>query len=898
MLNKSRKSLTIRLKFYIVVCNILMLVLHKADTKNTGTRFMITNDEFVKAVFSNDYLWCHVTDFIYDPGAIPRDKHLIAWKGDYYCRYNLAQGTNQYFTISTFYCDDHNQARRRKSLFRQTHCIVLDDVKEKLSMDQVQKLPSPSWILETSQGSEQWGYILNTPCTDRNRVENLLDGLVANGLAPDGKDPGMKGVTRYLRLPEGVNSKLSKLVNGRPWQCRMLLWNPFDTVTMEQLAEPFLVNLDALRREHRLDGATAISDHPLINIPNVIHIKEVRSDGRFDIRCPWVEEHTGADDSGSAVFTNDDGSIGFKCHHGACQHRTGRDLLNFIDSQMPGWSVNQLKMWQITRDFQTTAPVSFMGEPQPVSFMSEHADTPVVDATEIIQNLCNDLHKTIPGTTEARLQAAAILKHVDDLPKMDQKHWHNIICDIMRWSKVDFKEIIKDLRRQWYIKNVKESDFYDSVMFVKELNQFYDFKTRIFFSTEAFQNSFSHEDTEAKKIALQDGRVKKVDKLDYAPKQTLMFQEGGITYGNMWTEQDQPKGKPGDITPWREHFRKLGWEEHFEHMQQWMAFTLRHPEEKINHMLLLGSGEGCGKDFLLYPLIKGMGENGYTISGDELTSDFDDYLLSTKYLHINETDLADHRKAVQVSNKLKPIAAAPPDRLTVNQKGIKRIKIRNIINGSMTTNSQLPVRLNGPSRRFYAVWSDLNTRDVHGQITEKWESYWNAHWEWMKREGWEYVLYYLHHVVNLENFKPFSPPLVTEFLKEIQNSSKTPQQLTVEAFINNKVGLFSADIMTAQDMSDTIRTEGVFSNQYVYCDIKYLTPITIGRALSTIPGVYKSRGNICGSTTRLYIIRNIERYADIGPTRLYEHYTTQMAGCRGEAPNLKTITAIKKEIAL
>ena len=151
---------------------------------------MVNNDGFIKAIFGQDHLWCHVTDFIYDPGAIPKDKHLIAWKGDYYSRYNLAEKTNQYFTISTFYCDDQNQARRRKALFRQTHCIVLDDVKEKLSLDQVQKLPQPSWILETSIGSEQWGYILNTPCTDRNRVENLLDGLVANGLAPGGKDPG------------------------------------------------------------------------------------------------------------------------------------------------------------------------------------------------------------------------------------------------------------------------------------------------------------------------------------------------------------------------------------------------------------------------------------------------------------------------------------------------------------------------------------------------------------------------------------------------------------------------------------------------------------------------------------------------------------------------------------
>lgn len=854
---------------------------------------MVSNDEFIKAIFGQDHLWCHVTDFIYDPGSIPKDKHLIAWKGDYYSRYNLAEKTNQYFTISTFYCDDQNQARRRKALFRHTHCIVLDDVKEKLSLDQVQKLPQPSWILETSIGSEQWGYILNTPCADRNRVENLLDGLVANGLAPGGKDPGMKGVTRYVRLPEGVNSKASKLVNGAARQCVMLLWSPFNTVTMEQLAEPFVVNLDALRREQRIDGASAINDHPLINIPDVIHIKEVRSDGRFDIRCPWVTEHTGVDDSGAAVFTNDDGSIGFKCHHGACQHRTGRDLINFIDNQISNWSVSQLKTWQIMRDFQSVAPVNFMGElvkqEAPVSFLTP---PPPTDPIDIIQSLCDELQKTIPGSKESRNYASDILKHIDDLPKIDQKHWHDIICDTMRWSKVDFKEIIKDLRRQWYISQVNDLDFYDSVLYVKELNQFYDFKTRIFFSTEAFQNSYSHEDAEARKIALQDGRVKKVDKLDYAPKMPIVFNEGKIVYGNMWSDQDQPKGEPGDITPWLEHFKVLGWEKHQHHIEQWMAFTLRHPEQKINHMLLFGSGEGCGKDYLLYPLSEGMGENGYTISGDELTSDFDDYLLSTKYLHINETDLADHRKAVQVSNKLKPIAAAPPTKITVNQKGIKRMKVRNIINGTMTTNSQLPLRLNGPSRRFFAVWSDLNTRNPQGQITKEWEEYWDIHWPWMRTQGWKHVLYYLHNVVSLESFKPFSPPLVTEFLKEIQESSKPPTQQTLEAFINEQIGLFKSDLMTAQDMSDTIRTEGVFSTQYVYCDVKYMTPSMIGRILSNASNVYKLRGVHYRSSVKIYAIRNIEKYMDLGPTELYQQYRIQMAACKGKAP--KNIIQMKQ----
>ncbi len=221
---------------------------------------MVTNREFLTAIFGADAPWCHVTDFSYDPGGIPKDKHLIAWKGDYYDRYRFGENTNQYFTISTFYCDDQGGARRRKALYRFTPCIVLDDVKEKLSMVEVSKLPRPSWILETSAGYEQLCYILDTPTDDRSRVENLLDGLVANGLAPQGKDPGMKGVTRYVRLPEGVNSKASKLVNGQPFKCRMLQWEPLSKVSLEQLAAPFAVDLAAcFRTDEQRVGSSAMA---------------------------------------------------------------------------------------------------------------------------------------------------------------------------------------------------------------------------------------------------------------------------------------------------------------------------------------------------------------------------------------------------------------------------------------------------------------------------------------------------------------------------------------------------------------------------------------------------------------------------------------------------------------
>ncbi len=837
----------------------------------------VSNKEFLTAIFGFETPWVHVTDFTYDPGNIPKDQHLIAWKGDYFCRHSMRTNSNQYFTISLFYCDEHSQARRRKALFRMTPCIVLDDVEEKLDLEEVQKLPRPSWILETSKGSQQWGYILNTPCTDRGRVENLLDGLVANGLAPEGKDPGMKGVTRYVRLPEGVNNKASKLINNIPYKCQMLLWEPHNNVTMEQLAEPFSVDLDAIRREARVDGAAAVSDHPLVNIPDVISVKEIRSEGRFDITCPWVDEHTGQDDSGSAVFTNGDGTLGFKCHHGACQERTGADLLRYIEGVKPGFN-STLKSWQVMRELSDVAEVSFTGAPvepaAPVSFM-EVPTAVEPEPVDAIQMLCDALRRERPTTPEARQLAQRVLKHVDSLPKIDQKHWHVTVCDLMSWTKPDFKEILDDLRGSWYSDKVSSSEFYDNVVFVKELNQFYDWNSCIFFSPEAFQNSFAHEDAEARKIALQDGRVQKVDKLDYAPRKGRTFTERGCNYGNLWSDKSQSTGRPGDASPWLRHFDILDWGDHRDHVLKWMAYTLRFPETKINHMLLLGSGEGCGKDFLLYPLMRAMGDNYDVTDGEELMSGFNEYILSTKFLHINETELGDRHEAKAISNKLKPMAAAPPEQLNVNIKKVSRIKVRNILNAAMTTNSVMPLRLNGTSRRFYAMWSDFNPRDARDNMKPEWVKYWEEHWEWMKNGGWEFCADHLINHVDLSEFNPGAPPQMTEFLRDIKEQSKSPMQQTIEIFIQKQHGAFKCDMLTASDMSEMFRAGAVMQRDLL-CDPRYFTPKKVGILLREM-GCFKY---VRCNQGRVWILRNHERYENMTTVQVFHEYERQVKECR------------------
>ena len=825
---------------------------------------MITNKEFLSAIFGKQTPYVHVTDFPYPPDAIPSDHHLAAWAGGYFKDYNFEFISNQYFCISRFDSDEQGKARRRKALFSTTHCIVLDDVKEKLPLESVFRLPLPSWVLESSAGSEQWGYVLDRPCADRAQVENLLDGLVARGLAPNGKDPGMKGVTRYVRLPQGINNKTSKGF----FDCKLTQWHPFDRVTLEDLAEPFGVDLYAPRREQRVDGAANVPDHPILN---KVHIKEIRSDGRYDITCPWVHEHTHGDDSGSAIFTNADGTLGFKCHHGSCESRNVVDVIQKLDDDSPGFKT-ELKMWQVQHQFKDLPPT-------PTQQVSEVIEQPGAPAQVItLDSLLSDLMKVGYTTSDARDTAQKLLRMADALPKIDQKEWHDQVAAIMHWSKQDLKDILKDLRAQWYSSNRDEADFYKSLVFVKSINQFYDFDTKTFYSAEAFNNSFIDQDDEARKQALQQGRVKKVDALDYAPNETRFFVEGRKSLANAWDDSEIDHGAVGDASPWLDHFDTLGWHDEMEHMLSWMACTLQRPDVKINHMLLLGGGEGCGKDFLLYPLIRAMGEHANVIGGEELTESFNEYALFTKYLHINELQLGDHRDGKAIANKLKPLTSSPPETLSVNQKGIKRIKVRNIINTTATTNSTKPVHLSG-SRRYFAAWSDFDPRGTDGNILPRWQEYWEERWTWMRSGGWRYCANYLYNL-NIASFNPRAQPPKTEFLKDIEDSSKSPLLQTIELFIRRKHALFACDLLTAGDMEDVLRT-GILYASDMLIDPKHCTSRNISNTLREAQGYTMTKTR----SQRIWVLRDLERYQNMSKYALEKEYEEAKRKARIDARN-------------
>jgi len=302
------------------------------QTQTQTQSIQITNPVFLRTIFGKDWQSAHVASFMDDPMAIPNSRRGLCWAGHAYRSKKLIPESNQYFTISQFK-PVNGRSVRRKAEFLKTYVIVADDVGTKLPQSQVDKLPPPSYKLETSPKNYQTAWILpHDNNYTRQQIENLLDGLIKKGLSPDSKDPGMAGVTRYVRLPEGFNRK-AKYVNGvGGFDCCITEWNPNQTTTIEALAKTFDIDLDAKRRTDEANSSE-VDNHPALNVLDVLNDQR---GGKFDIVCPWVDKHTGGDTSGTAIWTREDGSTGFKCHHGSCIDKGAKELSAWLNDQ-PGY---------------------------------------------------------------------------------------------------------------------------------------------------------------------------------------------------------------------------------------------------------------------------------------------------------------------------------------------------------------------------------------------------------------------------------------------------------------------------------------------------------------------------------------------------------------------------------
>lgn len=268
----------------------------------------------------------------------PAEADPTAWAGrpwKYGEQCPLDKGRNNYVAISSFR-EDEGKFRRRKAQFGRTFAIMVDDIGTKVPMDALPRELVPSLVVETSPGNFQATFFLSQPVVIQDIVQEGLRQMIAK-LAPDQKDPGMAGVTRVLRLPEGINGKPKYRRDGAAWRCRVWVWRPDIRTSWDEFRVAFgLVDRLKVFVEPN-DGVTAERKRGYAivraGLKQLGLIKHATSSGWMDITCPWINDHTGRANTGTAVAPpmKANGYMGgFKCHHGHCESKNWGDLEDWV----------------------------------------------------------------------------------------------------------------------------------------------------------------------------------------------------------------------------------------------------------------------------------------------------------------------------------------------------------------------------------------------------------------------------------------------------------------------------------------------------------------------------------------------------------------------------------------
>jgi len=152
-----------------------------------------------------------------------------SWAGQFGGKPPENAEADNYFCVATLAA---GADRREADHFAAAHVVVLDDVDPN-------QHAAPSYVIETSPGNYQAGYLLTVPMRDAARYARLMKVLGKRA----GNDNSGNNVVRVVRLPVGLNTKREHInADGEHARCRLVVWRPGERYTFEDLEKMFKVD--------------------------------------------------------------------------------------------------------------------------------------------------------------------------------------------------------------------------------------------------------------------------------------------------------------------------------------------------------------------------------------------------------------------------------------------------------------------------------------------------------------------------------------------------------------------------------------------------------------------------------------------------------------------------------
>jgi hypothetical protein len=285
------------------------------------------------------------------------------------------------------------------------------------------------------------------------------------------------------------------------------------------------------------------------------------------------------------------------------------------------------------------------------------------------------------------------------------------------------------------------------------------------------------------------------------------------------------------------------------------AFILQHPGVKINHAIVLLGGQLNGKDTFLQPFVDAIGEHNINpISGLELGGTFNNE-MTKQMLRINEMPSSDKRDNYE---KMKPLLAAPPNTLRINDKNTPVYWIPNIINVIITTNLINAIALADDDRRFDVVQTQLATEGTKEEVG----AFYTAHHRWLRDGGSAAVAAWLL-ARDVSAFNPHQAPPRTAAKIEMTRASSPLEVRWVLGLLEEGGELADRQLVSVDEIMDMARHGGFGAGPVV---ANRITSDYVGRALKLAGWHHIRRVREGDQRHRIWASRGAELLEQLGET--------------------------------
>ena len=588
------------------------------------------------------------------------------------------------------------------------------------------KIPplEPTWILETSPDNFQYGYAFSDQPT-KGEFTAAVKAIAAAGFT----DAGATNAVRNVRLPGSINLK-----PGRDnFKARLVEFHPERDFTLDDICTALGVTPAPADTNHyapiRLADNGGDDVLSWLNDQGMV-LSKINGEGWLSVTCPNNAEHTDGNPEGR--YKPLDRS--YCCLHSHCVDFGSQTFLDWVAAN-GGPKVTHGLRDQLIAEAMTVA----LAKITPSDMFTDDADAKI--------------------------------------------------------AEVERKELGR----------VEKSKWYERFAYVQDDESFFDMQDRREVSRQTFNALFRHikclslhTNTKIEaSICFDQNRqamgAKALVGITYAAGETVLVARDGDLYGNRWRDArpdvSAVVASESKIASWLDHCRELVPEpEELDHLLNIMAFKLQHPELKINHAVLHGGDEGCGKDTMWAPFIWSVCgshlKNRGIMDNNSINSQWG-YQLESEILLINELKEPDASARRQLANQLKPIIAAPPEMLPINRKGLHPYQMANRLFVLAFSNDPVPISLASQDRRWFCVWSATGRMDSNKA---------KDMWDWYRHGGFESISAWLH-ARDVSKFNPSASPMMTEFKANLVEHGMSMAESFLVEMLKGRKGEFAKGVI-------------------------------------------------------------------------------------------------------